>query len=298
MNQLEWEARYSQRNIHTVLHKAIEYELDKCLINWALQAYYAIDRYLDGKYYNSKNARIDELVKDLADKGMDQLVVAIAAAVLRKRTDQTIQEAVGYLQTFLPHEDAFNRARTAAELLAVCQKGLYKIQRNGTGVSATIKVKHWPIIESNLLSAFEWINNTLYNPPLVEPPLEVTHNKSCGYHALREPLLLGSLVQHDEKQNYANINALNSIEWVLDQDVLQENEVPSKPFESIEQKLQFNEMVRDSQFIYSQLGTEPFWLTWQYDSRGRSYSHGYHVNLQSFEYKKALLNFNKFEDLT
>ena len=57
-------------------------------------------------------------------------------------------------------------------------------------------------------------------------------------------------------------------------------------------------MVRESQFGYDMLGDDPFWLAWQYDCRGRIYSHGYHVNFQAAEYKKALLNFNHYEELT
>ena len=45
-------------------------------------------------------------------------------------------------------------------------------------------------------------------------------------------------------------------------------------------------------------GLNPFYFCWQNDSRGRIYSHGYHVNFQAAEYKKACLSFNKFEVLT
>jgi hypothetical protein len=200
----------------------------------------------------------------------------------------------------MPHENAFARARTAAELIALCAQdtGLYAVERHGSGEPATIKVNHWPLIDKHLLSAFSWINDTCFNPPMVEPPKKVSNNIQCGYHTINEPLILGSLTMHTLPQNYKAINILNKIEWILDQDVLAEPEVPSKPHKNKLCREQFTAMVQASKFIYGLLADAPFYFGWQYDSRGRSYSHGYHVNLQAAEYKKACLSFNKYEVLT
>lgn len=306
-SQKEIEAMYSQRNIYTVLHAAIRYELDKFLLNWALLAYVKIPEYLDKHYltgkgedFVSKNKRIDVLKKHVDQEGLEPLIVAIAAAVLHTHSKQTIQQCVGYLQAYLPHEDSFERAVTAGELLALCsrKKGLYTIKRNGSGKPTIIKVNHWPLIDKRLMDSFDWINDTCFNPPMVVPPKKVTDNRHCGYLTLREPLLLGRLTMHDEDQNYAAINQLNEIEWRLDPMVMAEPEVPAKPLETQEQHEQFSEMVNSSQFVYGLMDNKPFWLCWQYDSRGRMYSHGYHINLQAQEYKKASLSFNKYEVLT
>jgi len=298
--QAEMEALYSQKQIHTVLHQSIKYELDNFLINWALVMYYDLPKYINGDYYESKNKRIHELCLKIADEGLDWLVVAIAAAVLHTHTTQTIQQCVGYLQAFLPHEDAFDRARTAGELLAIGANagGLFEIERNGSGNNTLIQVHHWDLIDTKLMNSFDWINDTCFNPPLIEAPLEVKSNFDCGYHEIKEPVILGKLTMHDGKQNLSTLNELNKIEWVLDPDVLAEPEVPSKPLETRDQHAQFLAMAQSSQFIYSLLGQDPFWLVWQYDSRGRIYSHGYHVNLQAAEYKKACLSFNRYEVLT
>ena len=300
-DQKSIEALYSQRNIHAVLHGAIEHELSGILLNWALIAYFKIPAWLEHSYFDSKDKRLQALKDQIEQEGLDKLVVAIAAAVLHTHSVQTIQQCTGYLQAFLPHEDPFHRAKTAAELLAVCasESGLYSIDRHGSGSPATIKVHHWPFIDKKLLSSFEWINDTCFNPPLIEPPLEVNDNNHCGYHTLNEPLILGSLTMHQKKQNYKVINILNKIEWVLDRDVLAEPEVPSKPLKTKEQHQQFTMMAKASQFIYKMLQkVKHFFMGWQYDSRGRTYSHGYHVNLQAAEYKKACLSFNRYEVLT
>jgi hypothetical protein len=300
LDQETMEALYSQRNIHTVLHEAIRFELNGFLLNWTLIAYEQIPMWLEGAYYDSKNTRLGILKKMIEREGLEDLVVAIIASVIHTRSTQTIQQCTGYLQAFMPHVNAFARARTAAELIALCARdtGLYSIERNGSGEPATIKINFQSIVDKKLMSAFSWINDTCFNPPMVEPPKKVSNNIQCGYHTINEPLILGSLTMHALPQNYKVINILNSIEWVLDQDVLAEPEVPSKPFKNKDAHRQHCDMVRSSRFIYSLLADATFYFGWQYDSRGRSYSHGYHVNLQAAEYKKACLSFNKYEVLT
>jgi hypothetical protein len=299
MNQVQMEALYSQRNNHTVLHESIKNQLNGIFINWALVAFIRIPQWLEGEYYDSKMERLKTLKEKIESEGLEDLVVWIAAAIIHTHKVQTIQQCVGYLSAYMPHDDAFDRAKTASELLALCASpGFYIIQRNGSGIPATIIVTHWPFIEREFLASFEWINDTCFNPPLIEKPKKVSNNHECGYHTIHEPLLLGTLTQHDEPQNYKAINILNEIEWILDQEVLAEPERPSKPFPNQQAQLNFMEMARASQFIYQLLGKDSFYLSWQYDSRGRIYSHGYHVNLQAAEYKKACLSFNQFEELT
>jgi hypothetical protein len=301
MNQEQIEILYSQRNNNTVLHATIDYELDKSLLNWALFAHLKIHFWLHATHkYASKQKRVDQLLAQVTKNGLDTVVIAIAAAVLHTHTKQTIQQAVGYLQAYMPHSDSFHRAITAGELLALCASstGLYDIQRNGSGNNTLIKINHWDRIDAKLLNAFDWINDTCFNPPMVEPPKEITDSSNCGFHTIKEPFILGKLTQHDGKQNYRPNNILNKIQWVLDPDVLAEPEVPSKPLDTPEQHIQFTAMAVASRFIYKLLDKIHFYIPWQDDSRGRLYSHGYHVNFQAAEYKKASLSFNRYEELT
>jgi DNA-directed RNA polymerase len=84
----------------------------------------------------------------------------------------------------------------------------------------------------------------------------------------------------------------------LDPDVLAEPEMPGKPLVDPQAHQQFLHMAQQSRTLYQYFKDRVFWLAWQADSRGRYYSHGYHINLQAQEYKKALLSFNKEEYLT
>lgn len=296
--QAQMEALYSQRNNHSMLHNEIKSQLETTFKTPALQLFLRIEQYLDREdYYESKQLRIAQLRREL---DVEKTVVAIIAAVIHTKKTQTIQQVVGYLANHIPHENPFACAVTAGELLALGHKtnGLYEIVRNGSGSPATIKVNHWEFIEKHLLHAFEWINDTHFNPPLIEKPEEVKNNHSCGYHTIDEPCILGRYTMHDDKICLDTINSLNEIEWVLDPDVLAEPEVPSKPITGALAHQDFLHMAQQSRRMYQFFKDKVFWFCWQADSRGRYYSHGYHINLQAQEYKKALLSFNKEEYLT
>ena len=298
MNQAEMEALYSQRNNHSMLHNEIKAQLETTFKTPALQLFLRIDQYLAREdYYESKQLRINELRKTL---DVEKTVIAVIAAVIHTKQTQTIQQVVGYLANHIPFEDSFRQAVTAGEILALGHKpgGLYEIERHGSGSPATIRVNHWDFIDRNLLHAFDWINDTHFNPPLIEPPKEVKNNHSCGYHTIQEPCILGRYTLHDEPLNLDTINSLNKIEWVLDPDVLAEQEVPGKPITDPKAHQQFNHMAQQSRKLYQMFRDRVFWFAWQADSRGRLYSHGYHINLQATEYKKALLNFNRKEILS
>lgn len=297
MNQAEMEALYSQRNNHSTLHNEIKAQLEGIFSPIALKLFMRIDQYLAGHYYESKQRRIEALCLDL---DVEKTVVAIIATVVHTTQTQTIQQAVGYLANHIPLEDPFARAVTAGELLALGQSvgGLYEIKRHGSGRPATIQVNHWDMLNKHLLHTFDWINDTQFNPPLIEPPKEVRNNHSCGYHTIDEPCILGTYTLHDGQICLDTINRLNAIEWILDPDVLAEPEVPGKPIRDVQAHQQFIHMAQQSRRLYQALKDRVFWFAWQADSRGRYYSHGYHVNLQAQEYKKALLNFNQEEILT
>ena len=297
--QADMEHLYSNRQVHRILHAAIAEHLDGFLLNWTLKMWYRLENYLNDSYYESKNKRIKELKTFIDSKGIEYILVRLLAALFHTKNEQTYQQVIGYLQAYLPFENTFTRALTAGEIIALgaSDNGLYSIVKR-KGDTSIVQVNHWSIIEKEFLSAFDWINTTYFNPPLIEPPIPVVDNYNCGYHTIREPVILGQFTMHDEPQNLQNLNYLNEIQWVIDKDVLQERELPKKPFSDEQAKENFIQMIKESQFIYSIVRDRTFWLTWQYCSRGRSYSHGYHVNVQASEYKKALLNFNKYEVLT
>jgi hypothetical protein len=287
------EAMFSQRNIHEVLHRTIAYQLDKKLLTWALGCYLRIDNYLSGEYYESKNKRIDVLKAYLEENNLETILIAVLASVIRGKRDQTIQQCLGYLEKHLPHENVFDRVKTAGELLALCggDNRIFQIRRVLLDSPPLVVVNNWNVILELFEEQLEWIDDTFYNPPLVEKPKKVSNNHSCGYHTINEPLILGRETHHDHNVSYDVVNMLNDLTWYLDGMVLTAPEKPPKPLQNDTEVQSFIKHVSQSRRVYEVLGQDPFWLSWQFDSRGRVYSHGHHVNFQSHEYKKAMLSF-------
>ena len=125
-----------------------------------------------------------------------------------------------------------------------------------------------------------------------------SYRHSCGYHTFDEKVILGSNTQHDDQINLEALNTLGKIPWVLDPHVLAKPETPPAEAKNTQDVLNFIKHADHAQRIYSILGSDSFYIPWQYDSRGRLYSHGHHVNLQSYDYKKVMLNFNHYEVVT
>lgn len=300
LTQEQMEALFSQRNIHDVLHSSITYQLNKAFLTWTLGAYLRIEEYLEGSYYTSKMLRIQVLKEYINSNGLEPILVALLAATIRSKKNQTIQQVIGYLQTHLPHDDHFDRARTAAELIAVCSgpQRLFMIDRPINDKAPIVIVNHWATLYKLFDSEFEFIDDTFYNPPLIKPPKKVTNSHSCGYYTINEAVILGKHTQHSDNLDFETLNILGRIPWVLDKHIKAMQEVPPKEPRTAIEADNFQKHTQQARRIYDVLGSKPFWIAWQFDSRGRVYSHGYHVNLQSYEYKKAILNFDHYEVIT
>lgn len=299
-SQAMMESMFSQRNIHDVLHRSIRYQLDKVLLTWSIGAFMRLNAYLSGDYYPSKNGRIQDLAFYLADGNAEDLIISVLVAVIRAKRDQTIQQVVGYLESSMPHEDKWERIRTAAELVAILGgKGrLFEIVREDNEDWPIVRVNFWPVLMDTFHDQLAWIEDTHFNPPLVERPRKVKNNYDAGYHTVTEPMVLGRETRHNKRLNLDVINTLNKIEWRLDPDVLAHPERPPKPIEDPQQMENYVRHVQQSRRIYDIIGEEAFWMIWQFDSRGRIYSHGHHINFQSHEYKKVMLNFGPKREVT
>jgi len=305
------ETMVSHRNIHWILANALENELDQTLFDWTLFMASRFDIWYEmwstaepsKKFYQSKIDRIKALQPWLEEYGLDHLLILILSAVLTPtlmgKQSCTYQQAVGALVPYMPHKDPFDAAKTAAELIAIGSSNvyIYGVEPQGAGNMTLVKVYATPAVAEALAPAVDWINNTGFNPPLVEPPVPVLNSRNCGYHTFNEPLMLGKFTKHKHPLNFTAINTVNSIQWIFDPEVLKEEDEVPPDFNFSGQQTRA-EYLKECSFVQQILGDKPFWFAWQYDSRGRMYSHGYHVNFQSYEYRKAMLSFNKWEYLT
>jgi hypothetical protein len=297
MRQDEVEALFSPENNMDMLVSSITAECDRSLLTWALGCFCRIDSYLDGEYYESKNKRLVHLRTVIASVGLQELISTILATVIKVDQDRSLQAITGAVGAILGYEDPFDGIKTAGELVALCQGTIFEITRNEQD-DPIVKVRRWTTIRKLFGAELEFIWDTHFHPPLIEKPKRVTNNHSCGYHTVKVPLLLGRFTKHNNKLDYETINILNNQKWVLNEEMLMVGEQPASDLMTPEDRLNFMRHRRESKRIYRMLGKNPFYLAWQYDSRGRMYSHGHHVNLQSYEYKKACLDAAEYEYVT
>ena len=127
-----------------------------------------------------------------------------------------------------------------------------------------------------------------YLPPMKSRPIKWTNNMNGGWLWESKHLVLGSqFKKHDEPLAYDVINKLQNIAWEID---------PATYLFEQESNLTINRK-QFLKVIDEYIGSH-FYFVWRYDCRGRSYSSGYHLNLQNNEYGKALLSLHKKELIT
>ncbi len=251
----------------------------------------AISTYRIKPYYKSKQDRIANLTLSNEEIAIEIMIVTLPIV-----ETSPIQSVCTLLGSRLEHSELLDGIKTAAELLAVCEiSKAYTIfhssdHENGTG---TMAIRSEYALEADTQA---FINQTKYLPPMVCAPIPWSTNRSGGYLRGSNSLILGHLNHHDDTQVLDVINILQNIGWSLNT-VVDYVEKSNKEFESIQSKIQFEQMKLESTKVYEELMEmdNKFFFVWKYDKRGRMYSQGYHCNLQGTEYKKAIINFSEKE---
>lgn len=287
LEQLLIEDKYSRHNIREHILKDIAYGLEKPL-QTAVQA---LTLYLEGNYYESKNRRLEQL----RDKPVLQIITEICILVLPLEGAQPIQGVVGQLATYFKYDDLFDGIKTAAEIVAVvCKSNLYDIIPANSSETGSLMIKSNYSLEPETLN---YIQETKYLPPMICKPEKVFHNNMDGYLTRQKSVILGKGNHHNMHLALDVINNLNEIELCLDTFMLEYEEVTTKPLDTYQKITQHSDLVSSSTKVYNDLIEQGnhFYLTWKYDSRGRVYSQGFHVNLQSTSYKKSIINLSKKE---
>ena len=119
-------------------------------------------------------------------------------------------------------------------------------------------------------------------------PIPWTNNVNGGWLFENKHLILGNkFKQHNLPVAYDVINKLQALEWEIDTTTYRIEKQTNRAMN----KQKFLRVIKDFLGI-------PFHFVWRYDCRGRSYSSGYDLNLQSNEYGKALLSLHNKEVIT
>jgi len=129
-----------------------------------------------------------------------------------------------------------------------------------------------------------------------------THASNCtfiggGYLTIQEHPILGRHNNHQEKQALDAINIMQNIEWELCPIAVKYVEKPKHDLDTQEKKVAWQQHIDMSTTVYQEMmdAGNSFWLSCRFDFRGRMYTQGHYINLQSTGYKKSLLNFKHRE---
>lgn len=249
--------------------------------------------WLDDHGYDSKNKRIRQL-RSLDDFSIEEIVLDMLTAILSAPHAQTIQNIAAYTASSFDMGDVFVNIKCAAEMIAVaCESDLFDLIAPSDSETGTLLVKGNFDLPDSVLDD---IAHRQYLPPMLVKPNHVVNNFDCGYLVVREHVVL----KKHNSDNNANLNldALNISNGVamnLDLNILAYPEEITEKHDTAEKVLQFQRMAKASERIYNMMldNGNKFYIPNRYCSRGRMYMQGYHVNLQSTSYKRALISLDK-----
>lgn len=193
---------------------------------------------------------------------------AILVALLIKNREQPIQSFISIVVS-----QGYDFETSVELMIKYSEKELYEIIQYESGKLA---VKPLICLDDEIIKQFSL---TTVLPPLIREPKDWINNKTGGYYSIQHNCILGSLNYHDKYQAIDVLNKLQKIKWKINVDVLTNFHDPV---------VYSREKETD---IHTALLDETFYFMWQFDKRGRMYSKGYELNLQSTEYHKALLDF-------
>lgn len=238
----------------------------------------AIEDLAFGDYWESKNKRLAKLIPS------EEIAYILVSETLGFTIQ--LQELIGRIATKISKDIPYKEmVQNAVNVIEAAENHVYKLEVNGV-----IMVKSFYKLEAN---TYEYMDLRKYEPPMLMEPRKWESNDNGGYYENDLNCILGSIhSKHEKAQALDVLNKLQSITWELSPVILEHEEIPNKEFKSSDSHEQFRTMAINSKNTYMKYVDKPFWFIHQFDKRGRMYMRGYHINLQSSGYKKALLNFH------
>lgn len=222
-----------------------------------------------------------DLVPDDSD-GSKAVIKLLVHVAIHKR--MLVSTAIGILATNLELEQA-------AEIVEACvDAGLVK--HVGNELTAVIE----PDEDTQLQ-----MDQYMFPPPMLVQPKPVTSNKTSGYLTIDTSVMTKKSHTNDDVCLDV-INTLNSYKFKLDLNVLKfsseykslskrkQGESQEEYSKRFKQWKKFDSSTReliDNHYT----GDVSLWFTHAYDSRGRIYCRGYHLNYQGDEWRKAIVQF-------
>lgn len=282
------ENRFNRKHIEVKLQEFIS--TDANMLEGVMDGVAKLEAWINKPTYQQKAERI----APLQTMDLKQLVISVFVGVATTKYGELFTSVSARIAGRLGFDDKPAAITTMAEILAVlCQTDVFDIYKLSKYDS--LKVKHnMPLPES--LKVF--IQESEFLPPMVCKPLELTDNYSSGYLTHKDSVILGSGNHHNGDVCLDVLNIMNSTELSLCIPFLDAyEETPSKPLETPEQQDQWKAFKEQSRVFYALMIEQGnrFYLTHNWDKRGRLYARGYHISTQGAPYKKASIELAKKE---
>ena len=238
------------------------------------------------EFISTSEFKDSEQFRKLRAMDIRQVAEDICLTVLPVEKWTPIQGIATKLAFKLNHTNIFNAVNIAGELIAVaCKVRLCNLQKTEKGLDVVSLYKLEPQTK-------HFIEGTKYLPPMICEPLLIRKNNDSAYLTIDQDSVLLHNQYHNFRLNLSVLNNCNKIELTLDEEVLAEIEEPTKVLNTYRKKYNHDLMVLSSNIVYDELinAGNKFYLTHKFDTRGRLYCQGYHVNYQGSPYKRASIS--------
>jgi len=219
-----------------------------------------------------------------------------------------MEYAVSYFSTLFEELDFNNKIQRAVDIIAEFDTILFDLeQHNLIGESGQWYTETSLVVQFNLgndTKINEYQNLVRFRLPMIELPQLHTEKQRGGY-LLNPNRVTTNRGEQSQPQNCLDVlNKLQSNAYTLREvDVNDERAIVMKklvednwkyPHKSKEALFNDNfkkceQIMLTTQETYEAMYHKQFYFPWRFDCRGRLYSVGYDINLQSTKYKKASL---------
>lgn len=241
-----------------------------------------VKEWLSQEYYESKQARLNQL----KEMDIEKIVEEIYVGSVYSQSPDLFTNVTGMIASRLKFSAKKESIETVAELMAVLWRtGVYELTKENE--QASIYVQSNFRLDNDIIREAEIAQ---YLPPLVMEPKEIKHNKDSAYLTKKGSFVLGSGNHHEGDLCLDVWNKMTQIPLCLNVKFLSTyEEVPKKALDDPEKVKNWTNFKRWSYYFYSLIVRQgnKFYLEHRPDKRGRGYSQGYHISTQGTSFKKA-----------
>lgn len=257
-----------------------------------------VREYLSKNFFHQKQVHINSVRKRLeSDEAISEVISLIIVNVMSKKGQQPIQSVTGDVERFLDIGDQYYGLLIAADLVGViCNTDLYDVYGASDSEIGSMTV----ICRLHLSPEIQAkVDKKMYLPPLICEPKEITTNWSRAYYSEKGSVILGRGNHHEFPLALDALNIANNVAMSIDERILDIPEQPAKILDTEQKKKNFERLKEQSSEVYQLIldSGNVFYNEHKYDERGRMYSQGYHIHIQSYDYKKSLIRLAKQETI-